>query len=199
VAMLALCLILALQGLARLETERHHDIFAALGSLTILCVLVMLASAFQRLLLYEDAFGYTQLRIYSHLFMVWLGCALLWLLAVLWLRNHTFAIGALVATLGFMVTLNLINPDALIARQNLARYRATGKLDLGYLITLSDDALPVLIRSQEELPPEERQILRDHFHRRLERMSADAGWRSWQAFHLARSRAHELLLATLSP
>ena len=35
-----------------------------------------------------------------------------------------------------------INPDAWIARQNIERYEATGKLDVDYLPTLSADAVP---------------------------------------------------------
>ena len=34
---------------------------------------VMLASAFQRLLIYEGVFGFTELRLYSHVFMIWLA------------------------------------------------------------------------------------------------------------------------------
>jgi hypothetical protein len=96
---------------------------------------------------------------------------------------------------GFLVTLNLVNPDAFIARQNLARYEATGKLDVYYLTWLSDDALPVLVDSAGQLAGEQRRTLEDHLRARLSRMQEDAGWRRWPAFHLARWRAYRVLEA----
>jgi hypothetical protein len=156
-------------------------------------VLVILASAFQRLRLYEAAFGYTQLRLYSHLFMLWLGFAFLWFLVILWYQPDRFAIGAFVAALGFLITLNLINPDAFIARQNLARYQATGKLDIDYLTRLSDDALPILVRNLDQVAGEDRGKLNDHLLARLNWMQSNSTWRRWPAFHLARWRAYNLL------
>ena len=46
--------------------------------------------------------------------------------------------------LGFFATLNLLPPDAFIARKNPDRFAATGQLDVRYLTWLSDDATPVL-------------------------------------------------------
>jgi hypothetical protein len=94
VSVLTLGLILGLHRLVRCETGWQRRIFNGLSSLMVGLVLVILASAFQRLLLYEAAYGYTQLRLYSHVFMVWLAVTFVWLLATLWLRPDRFAIGA---------------------------------------------------------------------------------------------------------
>jgi hypothetical protein len=160
-----------------------------------------LASAFQRLRLYEAAYGYTQLRLYSHVFMVWLAVAFVWFLVTLWrwpldrlgTGPDRFAIGAFVAALGFLITLNAINPDAFIAEQNLARYQVTGKLDAYYLTRLSEDAVPALVLAMEQVIGEEREVLSGHLRYRLERMEASARWRSWPSFHLARRRAYAML------
>ena len=45
-------------------------------------------------------------------FIAWLGVAYLWLLVTLWLRHDRFAVGGFVCALGFLVTVNLLNPDA---------------------------------------------------------------------------------------
>jgi hypothetical protein len=194
VSVLTLGLILGLHRLVRCETGWQRRIFNGLSSLMVGLVLVILASAFQRLLLYEAAYGYTQLRLYSHVFMVWLAVTFVWLLATLWLRPDRFAIGAFLAILGFVLTLNAINPDALIAERNLARYQATGKLDVHYLTTLSEDVVPALVLAMDQVTGDERERLSDHLRDRLGRMEEDTRWQSWPSLHLARWRAYELLV-----
>jgi len=201
VSVLTLGLILGLRWLTRRETGRQVQVFNGLSSLMAGLVLVILASAFQRLRLYEAAYGYTQLRLYSHVFMVWLAVAFIWFLVTLWrwpldrlgTGPDRFAIGAFVAVLGFLITLNAINPDAFIARQNLARYQASGKLDAYYLTRLSEDAVPALVLAIDRVTGEEREVLRGHLRYRLESMEESTRWRSWPSFHLARRRAYDVL------
>lgn len=195
VSVLTLGLILGLHWLTRRETRRQARVFNGLSSLMVGLVLVMLASAFQRLRLYELAFGYTQLRLYSHVFMVWLAVVFVWFLVTLWRRPNRFAIGAFVAALGFLITLNVINPDAFIARQNLARYQATGKLDAYYLTSLSDDAVPVLVPALDQVTGGEWKVLDDHLRQRLERLERRKRRQSWPSVHLGRQRAYDALTA----
>ena len=49
---------------------------------------------------------------------------------------------ALVTGVLGLLGLAAINPDAWIARHNIERYEASGKLDVDYLATLSADAVP---------------------------------------------------------
>jgi len=194
VSVLALGLILTLHRLTRRATTWQEGAITALSSVMVLSALVILASAFQRLLLYKDAFGYTQLRLYSHVFMVWLGITFLWFLIVLWLQSDRFALGAFLSVIGFLITLNVLNPDAFIAEQNVARYQATGKLDIHYLTTLSDDAVPTLVRVKSQLASADRDILENHLRHRLEQLETDIPRQGWPSIHLARQRAYRLLI-----
>ncbi len=196
VALLTLGLILGLHRLAWRETRRQSVMFNLLGTVMVALVMVLLASAFFRMTLYEDAYGYTQLRLYAHVFEIWLAAAFIWLLATLWVWPNRFAIGAFVALLGFLATLNLINPDAFITQQNLARYQATGKLDAQYLTEFSDDAVPALAQGLGQLSGDEQGIVRDYLQHRLESMEHDAGWREWPSFNLARWQAYDALIKT---
>jgi len=126
-------------------------VFNALVSLAIGFVIVMLISAFQRLALYEWTFGFTQLRVVVHTFMIWMGLVLVWYVITLWLRPDRFAVGALVCLFGFVISLNILNPDAFIVRKNLQRYQAVGHLDLEYLTQLSADAVPHLTEVAAEI------------------------------------------------
>ena len=194
VSVLTLGLILGLHRLVRCETGWQRRTFNGLSSLMVGLVLVILASAFQRLLLYEAAYGYTQLRLYPHVFMIWLAVTFVWFVVTLWLWPDRFAIGAFVAVLGFVLTLNAINPDAFIAERNLARYQATGKLDVHYLTTLSEDVVPALVLAMDQVTGDEREVLSNHLRSRLERMEENTRWQNWPSLHLARWQAYELLV-----
>lgn len=125
--------------------------FSGLGIGLFLLVSVILVSAFQRLLLYEEAFGFTRMRTFPHVFMIWLG---LLLLAVVILeitqRQRAFALAILVAGLGFTATLALLNVDAFIVRANVQRTETGQELDFAYLASLSEDATPALVSSYHQ-------------------------------------------------
>jgi two-component system sensor histidine kinase BaeS len=117
------------------------------GSLGLLCVatMVVVASALYRMSVYQDAYGFTRLRLLVDVFEGWLGLVVLATMAggvalrAAWLPRFGLISGA-----ALLLGLAAINPDAWIARQNLDRYDETGEVDWTYLADLSDDALPVL-------------------------------------------------------
>ncbi|WP_182380104.1 DUF4153 domain-containing protein [Nocardioides sp. WS12] len=125
------------------------------GSLGLLCVLtlVVVASALHRMALYQEAYGFTRLRLLVDVFEGWLGLVVLATMVAgialngAWVARFALVSGA-VAVLGVAA----INPDAWIAQHNLDRYADDGKVDWSYLQGLSEDAVPVL----EDLPSAER-------------------------------------------
>lgn len=146
VAFFSLLLFLGLGGIVRRESETQHRVFSGLGVALTLLVGVMLLSAFQRLLLYEAAYGFTRLRTYTHVFIIWLGLLLAVTAVLDMLRKiRWFAFAALLVSVGFAMTLPVLNVDAFIARSNVARVAHGKDLDVGYLAGLSTDAVPALV------------------------------------------------------
>jgi two-component system sensor histidine kinase BaeS len=116
----------------------------ALGLLCAL-TLVVVASALYRMHVYQDAYGFTRLRLLVDVFEGWLGVLVLATMAGgVALRAPWLPRFGLLGGVALLLGLAALNPDAWIARQNLDRYEATGKVDWSYLGGLSDDALPVL-------------------------------------------------------
>jgi hypothetical protein len=157
--------------------------FSALSVGLVLLVAVILFSAFRRLLLYEEAFGFTRQRIFPHVFMVWLAI-LLAALAVLEMlrRQRRFAVAVLLAGLGFALTLPAINVDALIVRANAARSDASHQLDFQYLASLSPDALPELAAAYSAAPQGElrlRLAAALTCYEALDQSEAQLPWQSW--------------------
>ena len=93
--------------------------------------LVVLASALHRLGLYEEAYGFTRLRLAVHALLLFGGALFVLVVAALasgrreWLAQATVVLGAL-AALAFWVG----DPDRRIAAHNVERYEATGRIDL---------------------------------------------------------------------
>lgn len=198
VAFLSLLLLLGLSTITRRQNARQHGWFSGLGSALVALVLVILASAFQRLLLYESAYGFSRLRTYAHVFMIWLGGLLLTVLLLGILRKERFvALAFVVTAFGFSISLPLLNVDGFIARQNVARAQRGEKLDVPYLVSLSADAVPVLAQAYRDpaLSPSTRQavgaVLACIQREALSRQN-DSDWRS---FTLPRHRREEALRA----
>jgi len=156
VAFFSLLLLLGLGAITRRETENQRRTFSTLGVALVGLVIVMLVAAFQRLVLYEMAYGFSRLRTYTHVFMIWLGLLLIVvvLLEVLH-RERAAALAMVLAALGFVISLSALNVDAFIVRQNIQReLRGAGSqsasqnrvdLDALYFVSLSEDAIPPLV------------------------------------------------------
>jgi hypothetical protein len=194
VAVFALGLGLIMQALTRRQSAAAKYGFNGLIAALVVLTGIILVSAFQRLRLYEEAYGFTRLRTYPHVFMVWVGVLLAaFLVTVLINRPRLFAFCLLLAGLGFVATLDLLNTDAFIARQNIARYQQTGKLDAAYLTTLSDDAVPELLPLLATAAKPDRDLIGSSLHARLNALDALKKTAGWQGWHWARARAYTLL------
>jgi hypothetical protein len=146
VSVLTLGLILSLDHVTIKREGRQTHLFRALAIVMVGLTLVILIAASQRMVLYEDAYGYTHLRVFTHVFMRWLGVLLgIALLSVFRVRKHIFSLGVLVVMIGYLATLNVMNVDYYIAERNISRYYADGKLDTYYLYTLSAEAIPPMV------------------------------------------------------
>ncbi len=190
VAGLALGMLCALAVVARRETRGQRRAFNAASAAMIALVLGLLGSAFQRMLLYEQAYGYTQLRLYTHSFMVLLAIVLvLFLLALLRDRPRLFTSGGFVAALVYLAILNLANPDALIVRENVARYQASGAIDAYYLAGLSADAAPALADSLDALGGNARATIARALERQAAELAAAQAAQGWPSWHVGRARA----------
>lgn len=147
VAFFTLFIIMALSGIGKRETKRSRITFSVLTGAMTVFIGVILISSLQRLALYESAYGFSRLRTYSHLCILWIGGLFLAVLILEITQYHRyFTLASLAAVAGFLLTMNIVNVDGLIVRQNIERLEVEeAALDTLYLHTLSDDAIPVLI------------------------------------------------------
>ena len=194
VGVLSLGLIMTLAAVARRESRRQTTTFNALSVSLVILVGVILASALKRLLLYEQAYGFTRLRTYTHVAIVWMAVVFAaFLLLLLRERLRRFAPVFTLAVVGFAATLNLLNVDAFIVDRNVARVELTGELDVEYLASLSDDAVPGIVALALNGSAETRAALLPELGCWKGQLEAGQNTLDWQSTHLGRVAALKAL------
>ncbi|GAA5025057.1 hypothetical protein GCM10023258_17620 [Terrabacter aeriphilus] len=118
-----------------------RSVLGALCALT----LVVVASALHRMDLYQQAYGFTVLRVLVDAVELWLGLlVVLVLVAGIRLRGSWLPRAALLSAAVLLLVGGLANPEAWVAQRNLDRYVSTGAVDAAYLATLGPDAAPTI-------------------------------------------------------
>lgn len=161
----------------------------------------ILASAALRLRLYQDAYGWTELRFYVYAAIAWLAIGIV-VATVLLVRDrmrwlpHAMAVSAV----AILVALNVVGPQRHVAEQNVARLLdpslvpADGRhgLDIGYAVDLGDEAIPALVAALPALTADERSQVEALLHERWLALGAPEAT-AWPAWNLGRERAREAL------
>lgn len=195
VAVLSIGLYMLLATITRTTTRFAKIGLTVLSVLLMANVMVILASSMQRLMLYEQAYGFSRLRTYTHVFIYWMAALIVTvvILELLRRRGHT-ALVLVITAIGFGASLAILNVDGFIVDRNVQRAIDGEELDLAYLNTLSTDAVPGLLANytDPELPPEARHKLGAALACR-EKTTDDPGTLPWQSFNLSQARAYRLL------
>jgi len=205
VAFFALLMLLILGAVTQRESENQRRIYSGLGVALVTLLLVMLVSAYQRLGLYEAVYGFSRLRTYTHVFLVWLALLLVATIVLeIMHKERILTFAMLVASFGFAISLPILNVDAFIVQQNIKREvdgvalqdKDRVDLDAQYFLDLSEDAVPVLVNAYKD-----ESLSRDvqekvgaalaciRYERGLDKRKA-----TWQSFHLARFNADKALV-----
>jgi hypothetical protein len=174
-------------------SELRH--FRRLTGAILVLLALLLASAYHRMLLYRSYYGLTEERFYTLAFMTWLGVLLGWFAAtVLRGRRSRFAPGVVLTALAALLGLNIMNPDAVIARVNLGRAAEGASLDTAYLSRLSADAIPTIVHGAVRLEATERCALLGQVETRWEKRLGENGPAS--TWNLSRRMARRSIEAT---
>lgn len=194
VAIISLLLLLTTEKYVVKKETDHAIGFKVLSTALVVQVILIMASAFTRLSLYEEAYGFTTLRLYSYAFIILLAVVFCLLLYKIYKdkRDNTFAFRVFISISLFLAVMNFLNPDAFIARRNIERFTATGKLDIYYLNHLSDDAIPDTIKilniSNEDL----KKSFARELYKRTQNINSPY-FSKWQSLNISRMRADNIL------
>jgi hypothetical protein len=160
-------------------SDRDRTILRRLELALVIALELVLISAFRRVILYEQAYGYTTARVFAQAYMVVMALALAALALEIARGRVSIAFGRRVAeiALGVFTILVFWNYEAWIVNENIDRAGVTGKFDAWYSTRLSRDAVPTLFARRAEIPRPQR----DTVEMRLacKPIPADRRWYEW--------------------
>lgn len=176
--------------------KRINNIVHVLNTILVVCTFIMLLSAHFRMSLYEEAYGFTYLRILTHAFMGYLFLLFSVTLAKIWRPSISLFKSFIVISLVAYTLLNYVNVDRIIVKQNIERYKEGNPIDISYLTTLSYDAIPQLVdfinvpadlKSVDQEPANQLKDWLNNKKQGLDKVTF------WQSFNLSKYRAKESL------
>lgn len=170
------------------RTERDVRRYRIVGALLSALVALLLASAVARMGLYVAHFGLTTDRIFAIAIMVWVLAAYI-TFALTMLRHHRarFAPAMLGVTIGWVASLNIIDPEAIVVRTNIARAVEGKPFDAAYHARMSADAIPALVAGAPSLSATDCAALAGALH--TEWTTRRTSRSDWRAFNLPLARA----------
>ncbi len=176
------------------EQKGHVRLMVHCAWIAMVCqTFVIIASGFKRILVYEEAYGYTYLRILVALFLLWMaGAFMLFIVKIILRKSPSWLISSgLCLTFVFLVFVSTFSIDKYIARKNIDRYLKQGKeLDTEYLSHLSTDAYPEIKRLKMEAEDEwvrksaEKILLQLH-------ETAEENLQHWASWNLSLSKVEQ--------
>jgi hypothetical protein len=195
VAVLSLLLYLVFNTVTKRESKPAQIGFSGLSILLIANVLVILASSLIRLLMYEDAYGFSELRTYTHVFIFWLaGLLVAAIVLELIHKRGFFGLALMITIVGYVATLGLMNVDGFVTSENIARTTRGSDLDVDYLSTLSTDAVPGMVKTYLDVqqPASLREALGAELACRSYTLNQETP-KAWQDFRFGENLADSLL------
>jgi uncharacterized protein DUF4153 len=162
-------------------TERNRVVLRRLELALVIALELVLISAFHRVILYEQAYGYTTARVFAQAYMIVMALSLAALGLEITSGRISVAFGRRVAeiALGVFTVLVFWNFEAWIVNRNIDRAATTGKFDARYASELSHDAVPTLVARRAEIPVAQRDSVMIQLG--CERLPAERRWFEWNS------------------
>ncbi|WP_174615587.1 DUF4153 domain-containing protein [Virgibacillus ihumii] len=177
--------------LVREQGAKLKLVLKLMYSLLIIVSGVMLVSAYQRLSMYEAAYGFTMDRILAHAFMIFLIVVFTYTFIRVWLERLALLHFYLIAGLMFYTALNVMHIEQIIVNENLERFEESGKIDIHYLNSLSYTGVEGLIELYK-MDPDYPELERMLYFRQQTMKNNPLD--DWQSFNFTKREIRERLL-----
>ena len=190
---LVLLLVAGVRTLGRTSTDRDRRVMQGMNAALCVLTLLVVASALRRMALYQEAYGYTTLRVNADLFEVWLGIVVLAVLVSLFVPSRRWVGRTVLVTAAALTIVGTVgNTSAWVAERNIERWQETGSLDVDHLRGLPADAAPAIHASA--LPEDVKACVLAE-----QRLYSPGTEDSLAAWNLARSRAADIRAQYTAP
>ena len=179
------------------DSKRIFTAIRAFLTLLVIFTFILIISAFYRMLVYEQAYGFTYLRIFVQAFMIMLFFLFVINIIYIWYQKLPIIKTYFIISLAIYIIMNFANVDKIIANNNINRYFETGQIDMVYLKGLSYDAVPEMeeffISVKDSQDSKDKQIaneIPDYF---MGRQLDLKNQKSWQSYNISRNKAENII------
>ena len=162
----------------------------AMSIAMIFLTLIIIFSSFYRMSLYEQAYGYTLLRLGVYVSLI---TEVLLLIPTIFyvLRDKMNVLNYYVVIITTVYTfINLFSVDCIIAERNIKRYKEKNDIDIEYLSNYYGDNIPILVDFKDQLKEEE---LRDDLEFYLNNYTDENEKDNFLEYNISRNKALEAL------
>jgi hypothetical protein len=179
------------------DSKRIFVALRAFLTFLVIFTFILLISAFYRMLVYEQAYGFTYLRIFVQAFMIMLFFLFVINIIYIWYQKLPIIKSYFIISLAVYIIMNFANVDIIIAKNNINRYFETGQIDMVYLKGLSYDAVPEMQRlfMSVEVSPDskEKQMAKEILEYFKERKVDLKNQKSWQSYNISKDKAEKII------
>ena len=187
--------ILIVANINKAEKTKSQKIYNKIMSLLIiLFTLIIIVSAFYRMNLYQETYGYTYLRIFVDFVLI--SEALISIPIIIYLLGKKIDIlkSVIIITSFMFVLLNFMNIDNFIAEKNIDRYfnnPEDSNFDISYLCKLGTDATEQITRLLKA--DDEYIVKRTERYLYEQKQSLNLDEMNWQEYNMSKKEAKEIL------
>ena len=179
------------------DSKRIFTVIRVFLTLLVIFTFILLVSAFSRMTVYEQAYGFTYLRIFVQAFMIMLFFLFVINITYIWYPKLPIIKSYFIISLAIYIIMNFANVDIIIAKNNINRYFETGQIDMAYLKGLSYDAAPEIQRlfmSAKASPDlKEKQMTEEISGYFKERKLDLKNQKSWQSYNISKYKAEKII------
>lgn len=162
-----------------------------------LCLLIGVMSLFfvtaasAKMLLYIDSYGLTRLRLLTEVIMVFLGITTALVCVWLFVPKFRYMQAILLTALVICAAVAWVDVDTVVAHHNVRAYQsgAMDRVDIGYLASLSDGAVPYIAELTESKEPYVASRAKDT----LTELARQRAYGDWRSSTIAGAIAEEIL------
>ncbi|MCK4799791.1 DUF4173 domain-containing protein, partial [Candidatus Parcubacteria bacterium] len=148
VSIISFILIYTIDVSGKRKTFKEKKIFKILGAVLILEISIIIYSAWTRMVVYVEGYGLTLSRflVFAFLFWIFFTFSIFLYKILLEKRKEFFLLAVFCFSVVSWIGINVLNPDAFVARKNIERLSQGNNIDHYYLSHLSIDAIPETVK-----------------------------------------------------
>ena len=185
--------ILIIANINKTEKTKNQEIYNKVMSLlTMLFTVIIIVSAFYRMNLYQETYGYTYLRIFVDFILITESLiSIPIIIKLLGKKIDVLKSGIIITSLMFVI-LNFINIDNFIAEKNIDRYfkdPENSNFDMSYLCKLGTDAVPQMARLLKAQDQYIVKTTKKYFINQAQTL----GNMNWQEYNISKEKAKEII------